>query len=80
MKTAVIPFPMPDFLPAMPEIFLLVMACVVMIVDLFVKSERRTASYLLTQLTQLSREHGTKIGVTGTLVQEPRPTSGERCG
>ena len=39
------------FLPALPEIFLMVMACAVMIVDLFVKSERRTASYLLTQVT-----------------------------
>ena len=42
---------LPDFLPALPEIFLLVMACAVMIVDLFVKSERRTASYLLAQFT-----------------------------
>ncbi len=42
---------LPDFLPALPEIFLLVMACAVMLVDLFVKSERRTASYLLTQFT-----------------------------
>jgi NADH-quinone oxidoreductase subunit N len=41
----------PDFLPALPEIFLLVMACVVMLVDLFVKGERRTASYVLTQIT-----------------------------
>ena len=39
------------FLPALPEIFLMVMACAVMIVDLFVKGERRTASYLLTQVT-----------------------------
>jgi NADH-quinone oxidoreductase subunit N len=38
------------FLPALPEIFLMVMACAVMIVDLFVKSERRTASYLLCQV------------------------------
>ena len=42
---------LPDFLPALPEIFLMVMACVVMIADLFVKSERRGASYLLAQLT-----------------------------
>ncbi len=48
---AAAPFAMPDFLPALPEIFLLVMACVLMIVDLFVKSERRTATYLLAQVT-----------------------------
>ena len=42
---------LPDFLPALPEIFLMVMACVVMLADLFVKSERRGASYLLAQLT-----------------------------
>jgi NADH-quinone oxidoreductase subunit N len=42
---------LPDFLPALPEIFLMVMACVVMIADLFVKSERRTVSYVLAQLT-----------------------------
>ena len=39
------------FMPALPEIFLMVMACVVMIADLFVKSERRVATYLLAQLT-----------------------------
>ena len=42
---------LPDFLPALPEIFLLVMSCTVLLVDLFVKSERRTVSYLLTQFT-----------------------------
>ena len=66
MKTAVIPFPMPDFLPALPEIFLLVMACVVMIVDLFVKSERRTASYLLTQLTLVGCASLTLMVMIGT--------------
>lgn len=42
---------LPDFLPALPEIFLLVMTCAVMLVDLFVKSERHTAAYLLAQFT-----------------------------
>ncbi len=44
---------LPDFLPAAPEIFLLAMACVVMIADLFVKSPRRTVSYVLSHLTLL---------------------------
>lgn len=34
-----------------PEIVLLVMACVILLVDLFVKSPRRTATYVLTLLT-----------------------------
>ena len=43
----------PDFFPALPEIFLLAMGCFVMLTDLFVKSERRTVSYALAQLTLL---------------------------
>ncbi|MBK8064036.1 MAG: NADH-quinone oxidoreductase subunit NuoN [Betaproteobacteria bacterium] len=46
-------FVAPDFFPALPEIFLLVAACVVMLTDLFVKSERRTATYVLAQLSLL---------------------------
>jgi len=46
-----VPFATPDFLPALPEIFLLAMACAIMVADLFVKSERRTVTYLLAQLT-----------------------------
>jgi len=34
-----------------PEIVLLVMACVIALVDLFVKSPRRTATHVLTMLT-----------------------------
>ncbi len=42
---------LPDFMPALPEIFLLVMACVVMVADLFVTSPRRTVTYVLAQLS-----------------------------
>ena len=38
-----------DHLPALPEALLLVGACALMIVDLYVKSERRNASYGLAQ-------------------------------
>ena len=38
----------PDLLPAVPEIFLLAAACVVLIVDLFVSDTSRWISYLLT--------------------------------
>ena len=40
-----------SWLTIYPEIVLLVMACVVALVDLFVKSPRRTGSYVLTLLT-----------------------------
>jgi NADH-quinone oxidoreductase subunit N len=43
------PAPLPDLLPALPEIFLLAGACVLMIADLYVRSERRAASYALAQ-------------------------------
>ncbi len=36
-----------------PEIFLLVMACVVLVVDVFIEDNRRNLTYLLTQLTLL---------------------------
>ncbi|MBM3358089.1 MAG: NADH-quinone oxidoreductase subunit NuoN [Betaproteobacteria bacterium] len=37
--------------PAYPELFLLVMICVVLVVDLFVSDDRRIVTYALTQLT-----------------------------
>ncbi len=40
-----------SWLAVYPEIVLLVMACVIALVDLWVKSPRRTATYLLTMLT-----------------------------
>ena len=44
-------FVMPDLYPASAEIFILVMACVLLLVDLFAGSGRRWLVYLLTQLT-----------------------------
>jgi NADH-quinone oxidoreductase subunit N len=41
-------FPIPDLQPALPEIFLLVAACAVLMVDLFLRDEARWVSYLLT--------------------------------
>lgn len=37
--------------PAYPEIFLLTMACVILVADLFVRDENRGVIYMLTQLT-----------------------------
>jgi len=36
--------------PAFPEIFLLAMACVILLADLFVRDEHRNVTYMLTQL------------------------------
>ena len=44
-------FVIPDFLPAAPEIFLATMAMAILMIDLFVKDNRRTATFVLTQLT-----------------------------
>ncbi|ODN42892.1 NADH-quinone oxidoreductase subunit NuoN [Piscirickettsia litoralis] len=41
----------PVFTPAIPEIFMLIMACVVMIVDVYSKSPKKNVGYFLTLLT-----------------------------
>ncbi len=43
----------PNFLPAAPEIFVLSMACIILIVDLFLTERSRIATYLLAQATLL---------------------------
>jgi NADH-quinone oxidoreductase subunit N len=43
-----------DFAPALPEMALLVAACLVLLVDLFLPEERRAISYWLTQLGLLA--------------------------
>jgi NADH-quinone oxidoreductase subunit N len=44
-------FLMPDFVPAVPEIFVLAAACAILIIDLFLKDSQRDLTYWLTQLT-----------------------------
>ena len=44
-------FVVPDLLPAAPELFLAAMALAILMVDLFVKDNRRTVTFALTQLT-----------------------------
>ncbi|HGG60502.1 MAG TPA: NADH-quinone oxidoreductase subunit NuoN [Gammaproteobacteria bacterium] len=56
---------MPDLAPAYPEIFLLGMACAILIVDLFVRPEKRIITYALTQLTLLGAIGLTVAGMTG---------------
>lgn len=42
-----------DFTLIIPEIFVLTMACLILVIDAFLTDENRNASYLLTQLTLL---------------------------
>lgn len=46
-------FESPNFVPALAEIFVLTMACVVLIVDLFLNERNRVITYLLAQATLL---------------------------
>lgn len=67
-----------EFLPAVPEIFVLSMACVVLLVDLFVSDRGRVITYLLTLVTlavaailtlNLS-ELGSRYVLNGTFVSD----------
>ena len=44
-------FQMPDLMPAVPEIFLLTMACIILLADLFFTDKNRVFSYLLSLAT-----------------------------
>ena len=44
-------FTMPNIAPALPEIFILSMACVILVIDLFLNDRQRVVTYLLTQAT-----------------------------
>ncbi|HEX5804612.1 MAG TPA: NADH-quinone oxidoreductase subunit NuoN [Azospira sp.] len=44
-------FVLPELAPASAEIFLLTMACAILVIDVFLKDARRTVTFLLTQLT-----------------------------
>jgi NADH-quinone oxidoreductase subunit N len=55
-----------NFIVALPEIVLLAGACALMIVDLYVKDERRRVSYWFAQLILLACALGTLLVLTGT--------------
>ena len=44
-------FNISEFIPALPEIFVLVMACMILLVDVVIDDSNRVMSYLLTQAT-----------------------------
>lgn len=47
------PFVAPDLTPALPEIFMLVMVCAVLVIDVFLEQHQRHITYMLTQATLL---------------------------
>jgi NADH-quinone oxidoreductase subunit N len=55
-----------SFLPALPEMVLLLGACTLMIVDLYVKSERRSGSFVLAQGVLLATAAATTFLFWGT--------------
>ena len=62
------PFPMPDLLPALPEIFLVVMVSILLIADLFVGDDRRGVGYALALLSLAGAALITLLTATGTPV------------
>lgn len=45
------PFTAPDFAPAIPEMFVLGMACIILVIDAFLPERNRIVTYVLAQLT-----------------------------
>ena len=70
---------MPNFIPAIPEIFVLSMACIILIADLYVSDERRVITYLLSLATLVVAAmltinlHGTETvySFSGTFIKDP---------
>ena len=79
MNAAAAPFIMPAFAPAAAEIVVLSMACLVLVIDLFVSDERRWVTYGLCLLTLLLAAMTTAMYVPpetvvtfhGTFVSDP---------
>jgi NADH-quinone oxidoreductase subunit N len=63
-------FQIPAFAPALPEIIVLTMACVILVIDLFLTEERRNLTYLLTQVTLIVAA----LATLGGIPAEPQVT------
>ena len=55
-------FVISDLVPVLPEVFVLTMACVILIADLLIRQSGRLVTYLLVQLTLL----GCSLIIVGT--------------
>ncbi len=72
-------FEMSSLIPVLPEVFLLTMACVVLVVDLFLKDEQRIISYALAQITLIFTAgltlavagEGIDIVFNGSVIRDP---------
>lgn len=73
-------FEMPDFALALPEIFVLGMACLILVVDLFMSERSRVVTYLLSQVTLVGAfvltmgafmSGTTAVSFSGTYVSDP---------
>jgi NADH-quinone oxidoreductase subunit N len=70
---------MTEFAPLATEIFVLVMACAILVIDVFLGDERRVVSYVLSQATLLIAaliswgllEHPAVVVLNGTFVHDP---------
>jgi NADH-quinone oxidoreductase subunit N len=75
------------FTPLATEIFLLCMACIILIVDVFLRDERRVLSYVLAQLTLLAAAliswsmlgNETQVVLSGTFVSDPMAALLKTC-
>lgn len=75
-------FVTPDFMPAMPEIFLLTMVCAILVIDLFLKDESRGATYMLSIITLMATaflsfsgfSSETIITFSGSFILDPMST------
>ncbi len=63
-------FQIPAFAPALPEIIVLTMACAILVIDLYISEERRSLTYLLTQLTLVVAA----LATLGGMPAEPQVT------
>lgn len=72
-------FEIPAFLPAVPEMFVLGMACLILIIDVFLPQSRRDITYGLVQatlvvaavLTLWFAEYATRVTFHGTYIADP---------
>lgn len=63
-------FEMPNFLPALPEIFLLGMICIILLLDLFISDRNRMVTYLLSQASLVMT-----LVITLGMLEQPKVTT-----
>jgi len=68
MNTVTPVFTMPNFAPATAEIVVLVMACAILVVDLFIPDRRRWITYTLCMATLALAAFATAVWVPGGTV------------